>query len=140
MKKIKVYNTVSKKFVEVEVTDEVGTYYNRTGWNIDDNNESFYKHEIQFSALKGLFDNSCENFHEFISKYDLEKEVEKKVLVEHLYNSLEILSDTERELIKMIYFDNKTERECAKFYGISQKNINKKKNRILCKIYNFLEK
>ncbi len=140
MKKIKVYDTISKKFVEIEVTDEVGTYYNRTGWNIDDNNESFYKHEIQFSTLKGSFDNSFENFHEFISRYDLEKEVEKKVLVEHLYKSLEILSDTDRELIEMIYFDNKTERECAEFYGISQKNINKKKKRILYKMYKLLKK
>ena len=38
------------------------------------------------------------------------------------------------QLISLIYFENKTERECAEIYAISQKNINKKKKRILDKI------
>lgn len=50
---VRVYDTMSKKFVEVEVSEEVCTHYNRTQWNIDDNDESFFKHEIQFSALIG---------------------------------------------------------------------------------------
>ncbi len=52
---VRVYDTISKKVVEVEVevSDEIRIHYNRTQWNIDDNNESFYKHEIQFSALIG---------------------------------------------------------------------------------------
>ncbi len=43
---VRVYDTISKKVVEVEVSDEVRTHYNRTQWNIDDNNESFYKHSV----------------------------------------------------------------------------------------------
>mgnify|MGYP000410760513 CR=1 FL=1 len=44
------------------------------------------------------------------------------------------------EIIEMLYFENMTERECAEFYGISQKNINKKKAKILCKLNKLLEK
>ena len=135
-----VYDTISKKVVEVEVSDEVRTHYNRTQWNIDDNNESFFKHEIQFSALIGGHENAFENFREFILDYDIEKETDRKIFTERLYNCLKLLSESERDLITMLFFENKTERECAEFYGVNQKNINKKKARILCKLNKLLEK
>ena len=122
------------------MSDEVRTHYNRTQWNIDDNNESFYKHEIQFSALIGGYENVFENFKEFMTDYDVEKETDRKMFIEKLYNCLELLSESERELITMLYFENKTERECAEFYGISQKNINKKKAKTLCKLNKLLKK
>ena len=137
---VRVFDTISKKIVEVEVSDEVRTHYNRTQWNIDDNNESFYKHEIQFSALIGEYENAFENFKEFMNDYDVEKETDRKMFIEKLYNCLELLSGSECELIIMLYFENKTERECAEFYGINQKNINKKKARILYKLNKLLKK
>lgn len=137
---VRVYDTISKKVVEVEVSDEVRTHYNRTQWNIDDNNESFYKHEIQFSALIGGYENAFENFKEFMTNYDIENETDRKMYIERLYNCIELLSGSERELIIMLYFENKTERECAEFYGISQKNINKKKSKILYKLNKLLKK
>lgn len=47
--KISVYNTITRKEEEVEVSEEIYTTYRRTGWNIQDNNQSFYSHEIQWS-------------------------------------------------------------------------------------------
>ena len=61
-----VYDTISKSYVEVEVSCEVYTQYNRTKWAIENNNSSFYNHEIQFSALIGGKDGAFENFREFI--------------------------------------------------------------------------
>ena len=58
-KKLKVYDTISGQLIDVEVTEEVYHAYMRTGWNIQDNNASFYKHEIQFSLLIGGFSISC---------------------------------------------------------------------------------
>lgn len=135
-----VYDTISKKVVDVEVNDEVRTHYNRTQWNIDDNDESFFKHEIQFSALIGGHENAFENFREFILDYDIEKETDRKIFTERLYICLKLLSESERDLIIMLFFENKTERECAEFYGVNQKNINKKKTKILCKLNKLLEK
>ena len=43
-----VYDTISGKYTEVEVSCEVCTQYNRTKWAIENNNSSFYNHEIQF--------------------------------------------------------------------------------------------
>ena len=48
-----VYDTISGKYTEVEVSCEVYTQYNRTKLAIENNNSSFFEHEIQFSALIG---------------------------------------------------------------------------------------
>lgn len=136
---VRVYDTISKKIVDVEVSDEVRTHYNRSQWNIDDNNESFYKHEIQFSALIGGHENAFENFKEFKTDYNVETETDRKMFIEKLYNNLELLSKAERELIVMLYFENKTESECASLMHTTQQNINKKKSNILCKLYKLLK-
>ena len=57
---VSVYDTITQRYVEIEVSEKIRTYYNRTQWNIDDNNKSFYKHEIQFSALKGNINGELE--------------------------------------------------------------------------------
>lgn len=97
---VRVYDTMSKKYVDVEVSEEVRIYYNRTQWNIDDNNESFYNHEIQFSALIGGKDGTFENFRKFINEHqDVKKKAVHKVLVERLYDCLIFLLQSDRELI-----------------------------------------
>ena len=137
---VRVYDTISKKIVEVEVSDEVCTQYKRTKWSIENNNSSFYEHEIQFSALIGGHENAFENFKEFKNSFDVEEETDRKIFIEQLYSCLRLLSESEHDLIIMLFFENKTERECAEFYGVSQKNINKKKANILCKLNKLLKK
>ena len=129
---VRVYDTIAKKYVEVEVTENIRTYYNRTQWNIDDNDKSFYKHEIQFSALIGGNDGAFENFREF----NEENSVDNHLIVKEL-NKLAV---QDRELIEMLYYRGMNERECAAHYGISQKNIHKKKMRILGNLHKLLEK
>ncbi len=123
---VRVYDTISKKYVEIEVSEEVRIHYNRTQWNIDDNDKSFYKHEIQFSALIGGCENAFENFKEFKTDYDVEEETYRKILIEMLYRGLDRLSEFERDLIIMLYFENKTEREYTEILCTSQQNIHKK--------------
>lgn len=137
---VRVYDTISKKIVEVEVCDEIYTNFQRTKWAIENNDSSFYDHEIQFSALIGGHENAFENFKEFRNDYDVEEETDRKMFTERLHNCLKLLPESEQELIIMLYFENKTERECAEFYGVNQKNINKKKTKILCKLNKLLEK
>ena len=135
-KKVSVYDAASKNYQEVEVSDEVYTYYKRTEWAIKNNDKSFYDHEIQFSMLRGSSDGASENFHEFIVN---ENTAEKRIMSEQLKKALKMLPSKDRELIDMLFYKEMTERECAAFYGISQKNINKKKRRILSKIHKLLE-
>ena len=136
---VRVYDTISKKFVEVEVSDEVYTHFKRTKWAIENNNSSFYEHEIQFSALIGGHENAFENFKEFRTDYNVEEETDRKILVENLYDCLDFLSKSERELIIMLFFENKTERECAKILCTAQQNMHKNKKLILYKLNKLLE-
>ena len=139
-RKIKIYDTISKKYVNVEVSEEVYIHYKRTEWNIKDNDKSFYEHEIQFSALIGGDNSAFENFKEFISEYNLENEVVHKVSIEKLYDCLIFLSENELRLIKMLYFYQLTERECAKRMKTNRKNIHKTKIRVLYKLNKLLNK
>ena len=93
---VSVYDTITKRYVEIEVSEKIRTYYNRTQWNIDDNNKSFYKHEIQFSALKGNINGELENFQEFRTENDdVERRVIQNIKFEKLYSCLNELSDDE---------------------------------------------
>lgn len=130
-----VYDTITKKYVEIEVDDEVYTNYRQTGWAIKNNDKAFFDHEIQFSMLKGSIDGAFENFHEFVE----ESPVEKYVAVASVKTALNTLPTKDRELIEMLFYKEMTERECAEYYGISQKNINKKKVRILLSLHKLLK-
>ena len=55
-------------------------------------------------------------------------------------DALTVLTKKERYIIFELYYDRRTERELAAEFGISQKNFNKRKQRILNKMHNFLEK
>ncbi|MCQ4022351.1 MULTISPECIES: RNA polymerase sigma factor [unclassified Ruminococcus] len=130
-----VYNTLTRKNEEIEVSEEVYQTYRRTAWNIDDNNTSFYAHEIQMSSLIGGEDGAYENFREFI---DTENTPDVTVLRElektALHRIIAQLSESEQKLIRAIYFDGLTEREYADLLGVCRNAVHKRKIRILSKI------
>jgi len=81
----------------------------RMGWNIKDNDESFFKHQIQFSALLGNIDDAAENFKELMnSKEDIEEIVELNIELKILFKAMKQLSNDELKLISLIYFEDKT--------------------------------
>lgn len=57
-----------------------------------------------------------------------------------LDEALAKLSDEERYLITQLFYFNRTERELAAELHQTQQNINKIKQRILCKLYEILKK
>lgn len=138
-KKLKVYDTVNKRYKVVEVSDEIYKNFNRTSWNISDNDKSFFKHEIQFSSLYENTDN-IERFSEFLDKRDsVEDIIAYRLENERLHKCLSKLKDEEKQIIDMLYFENKTERQVAEILKTTQQNLHKKKLRILRKIKIFLE-
>ena len=46
-------------------------------------------------------------------KYNIEQEVEQKILYENLYNAINSLTDTQKKRIKLYYFEYKTMKEIA---------------------------
>ena len=133
MKTIKVYDTISRKMVDVEVSDEVYVHFNRTKWNIEDNNESFYKHEIQFSQLLDELDFSL-----LIDNATEERAIDD-VLIEKMMKALKTLPGKDMELINFLYYEHFSESKCAEIIGTTQQNISKKKHRILYKLNKLLK-
>lgn len=133
-----IYDRITNMPVEVEVSDEVYTQYMRTGWNIKDNDDSFFSHEIQFSGLKGNINGSIDNFHEAVSdSNEVEKNAINNVMIDRLNKCLEKLSDSDRELIELLYFEGISETDCAEILGVTRQNINKIKHRILCEMQKY---
>lgn len=135
-KVLKVYDTFTKELVDVEVSEEVYKAYKRTEWSINKKDAAFRERILTFSELKG----EVENFNEMMSDEDSAKNAETKIFTAKLREALKVFSESDKELIKKLFFENKTERECAEYYGINQKNINKKKQRILCSLNKLLNK
>ncbi len=138
---LSVYNTLTHKKEEIEVSEQVYTAYQRTAWGIKNNNRSFYDHEIQMSGLLGGGNKAFENFREFVSdEKNPEKLVENKLRKAALHKALNCLPKPERELIQAVYFNGMTDQQYAGQLGISQQMINRKKHRILKKLKELLSK
>lgn len=69
----------------------------------------------------------------------LEEQAITNDLHERLHHAVAALSRSERELIRAIYFEGKTEREYAKHQGCSQNKVFKRRIKILSKLKMFLD-
>lgn len=65
-------------------------------------------------------------------------EVESKLEIQNLYKALSKLNDKEKEIIYLIYFENKTLREISKMKNIRYTHIANIRNKILKKLRSLL--
>ena len=70
---------------------------------------------------------------------DVAETVIHAVMVDRLKAALPLLSDSEQELIKALFFDGLSEREAAERNGVSQSAINRRKGKILAKLRKLIE-
>lgn len=66
-------------------------------------------------------------------------EVESKLEIQNLYKALSKLNDNEKEIIYLIYFENKTLKEIGKMKNINYKQVANIRNKILKKLKLLLE-
>lgn len=132
---VKVYNTFTKSYEEVEVTKEVYHEYKRSGWTIDNNNSNFYGHEIQLSQLIGGTDGAYENFREFVEDGDSTFDaVLNDMRSEVIHQVLPTLTTKEQEVIQLIYFEGHSESVAGQALGISKQSVNERKQSALAKL------
>lgn len=74
-----------------------------------------------------------------VSSPSMEEQAVAKEMYERLHHAIEALPRSERELIRAIYFEGKTEREYAKQQGCSQNKIFKQRVKTLSKLKMFLD-
>lgn len=114
--------------------------FRRTGWNIKDNDQSFFDHEIQMSGMIGGQEGAYENFRKFVDMQDAPERIVLKTLENQaLYHAVLALPKTDRRLVRALFYEGKTEQEYAKELGVSQQAVHKRKARILGELKNFLK-
>lgn len=95
-----VFNTCTQEYEEVIVTEEVYRAYCRTRWNIKDNDQSFFDHEIQTSGMIGSQDGAYENFREFIDAINTpEHIILEQIKKEALYQAISALPAADQALV-----------------------------------------
>lgn len=73
------------------------------------------------------------------SDFDLEKVVETALLIEELNKALKNLNERELDLIKKLFYEEKSMRELAREEDVSTVAIMKRRDRILLKLKNILK-
>lgn len=63
-----------------------------------------------------------------------EEQALQNIQTQQLHKALLLLSDDERDLIERLFFQEQTEREIAAVYRISQKAVNKRKQKVLARL------
>ena len=135
-----VFNTCTQEYEEVIVTEEVYRTYCRTRWNIKDNDQSFFDHEIQTSGMIGSQDGAYENFREFIDAINTpEHIILEQMKKEALYQAISALSAEEQALVQGIFFKGMTERAYAETKKVYRNAIHEQKVRVIKKIKKFIE-
>ena len=135
-----VFNTCTREYEEVMVTEEVYRTYCRTRWNIKDNDQSFFDHEIQSSGMIGSQDGAYENFREFIDAINTpEHIILEQIKKEALYQAISALPAADQALVQGLFFKGQSELDYAREIGVSQPEVHKRKVRILKSLKKLLE-
>lgn len=151
------YKEVSEEFVKNYIKsfpEGERTYFINLGYAVMETTEEsyydFYKDVNRNETLKrldaknGLVSYSALDTNEFNGadiiedpSDSLEDRILRSQMIEKL---LEVLSDEDKELVEMLYFDGMTEREITRLTGVARTTINYRRKRILKKLSSFFEK
>lgn len=135
----------------IEVTDEVYSVYMKgqrkmqyfekdlkTEQEVKDKNSNITRIiQSREDSLDRLINDNLRQFSD--DSESVESVVQANDEINKLHIALKQLTDDEWIIIKMLFYDEMTERDTAKILGISQAAVNKKKHRILKKLKKIIE-
>lgn len=110
---VKCFDTVKRKYVEVEVPVEVATFYKRDYWREEMSERRYYQRAI---SLDGLY---------VFGNYSIEKEdsisenVLRKERLSRVYEEVAKLNEREKELVYLVLVKEHTVTEAAKILRVS---------------------
>ena len=123
----------------VEVSEDVYyAYFQMARQERTQDEKQQRNHVVSYDAMDNEGMVGAEAF-EDLETPSMEELIIAKELYERLHHAVEALPKAERELIRAIYFEGKTERECAKERGCSQNKIFKQRVKTLSKLKMFLD-
>ena len=129
---------------DVEVTEEVYKAYTqmerRERYLIEAEEgivislEQLIDDEVKVECLSNQYVESAEEI-----VIEAENEQKKNDVIRRLYEAMNILNADEQLLIKLLFFENKTERAAAEYFRISQPAVHKRRLKILQKLKKYME-
>lgn len=117
--------------------DEIASYLNISEETVLEITESWNAHNIQ-SFDQTIYSDDDVEFHETIGVDD--RTFEKIENRDFLEKGLSRFNETEKEFIRMRYFNNKTQKEIAEKLGVSQMYISRLERKVLDKFRKILAK
>lgn len=114
------------RVIMIPVTREQYYEYMRPLWREDKK----LQRRAEEISLDALYE---ENEYEFPDKTDVASDVEKKMMIEKLHETLLELDKIDRTIMEM-YSENHTETEIGKVIGMSQRGVNKRKHKVILKL------
>lgn len=119
-----VLNTCTGKKEPVEVSEALYNLYRRTEWNIEDNNESFFAHEIQFSSMCTSTEVDIMNLREFISEESSTERVYERACRKRLgFLAFHKLTPLMQRRFRLHYEDRLTYKEIAELEGVTKATV-----------------
>lgn len=129
---IKFYICVKSKWIEV--SNQVFATCKNSYRKINRDNardKDIISHYTDFETAMYHYDN--------INELEITEKIYKDMKIETLYKVINMLPNDEQEIIILIYFEDKTEREVARILHLSNTTLHNKKIRILKKLKKILE-
>ena len=124
----------------VPVTKEVYDEFRRGIWRIEKSDLKYITHTYPMSCLIGDDDDSEDEFHEYEdTNFNLEEIISTEFVLSKLREGVKELSPIERRIVYYLFFEERSEKEVAEIFSISQQAIHKRKIKILKKLKNFLK-
>lgn len=117
--------------IMISVTEEQYYEYMRPLWR-EDKREQRREKPVSIDALYE------ETEYEVADDSNLESNIMKKLLIDELHKALEDLEEVDRTIMNM-YSNNHSETEIGQLIGMSQRGVNKRKNKIFLKLRTSLE-
>ena len=74
-----------------------------------------------------------------VGAISVEALVTDALMIERIKECLVSLGEEEKEIVRVLFYDNRSEREAAAIWGISQPAVHKRKNRVLTQLRGMLE-
>ena len=140
--RVSVFNTITRRYEMVEVTEEVYKEYMHDEWNTKKATARFYKHHVTAAYMA----QDTEEFFEQLDSYvkSCEKRFEESSdhndLAETIGEAMKTLSTRDRNLIHAIFYEGYSEKEYAEKTGVSQSAVHQKKKKILRHLKKEMEK
>lgn len=96
--------------------------------------EAYRSGEVSLDAFASFDDYGFQGLYE-----DVVETAISKIMIQNLHKAMALLDADDQRLIKLLYFDEQTERQCAEIFGLSKNAVHNRKNRILEKLKNILD-